>query len=213
MFAAAVAGASRRRRIAREQINTRRRREQAAQRKPLNATSDSATFQRQLSDEGASLFAAAMGNDTTAHAPADNGAVSVRYTGWLLKRRTVVHHKRYCVLLSSGCLLLFEDKEDADVALSYPGFILAYAHKPYAAPFHEASLPESCPPHDYMWLDPTSASKLAFTFYGVGLSISGTAAANKGGSANKTYHVYSLSAKEDHELLEWQRQIRRVLSI
>jgi hypothetical protein len=157
-----------------------------------------------LSEAGTQLFAQAMGGDASASASAavctgDAASVTVIYTGWLLKRRTVVHHKLYCALLSSGYLLLFEDKADADVALSY------HAELAYTTPLDLAHLPPRCPPHAYIQLDAASAKELAFTFYGVGLSVG-----DMGHGGLKKCHLYSMSAKEDHELLEWQRMIRRV---
>jgi hypothetical protein len=128
--------------------------------------------------------------------------VSVIYADWLLKRRTVWHHTRYSLLLSSGYLLLFKDKAEADLAIA------VQAQHVYAQPVDRTQLPTRCPSHDFMKLGEASANELASTLFGVGMTIF---VMDIGHGPLKKCHLYSRTATKDHALLEWQRQIRGVI--
>ena len=128
--------------------------------------------------------------------------VLITHTGWLLKRRHIVHHKYYALLLSTGCLLLFSSKQDADLAMSYK------AEQSYKPPFRMAVLPPRCPEHELIVLG-SSPPEITRTLYGVGISLEGTT--GRHGQGARHCHVYSESATDDRALRELQLAVRAVL--
>ena len=129
--------------------------------------------------------------------------MTIVHAGWLLKRKHVIHHKHYALLLSTGCILLFSSKEDADLAISYE------AEQSYTTPFRMAVLPPRCPAHDLLVLGSSNPPKITRTLYGVGISIEGTTCRH--GQGARPCHVYSESARDDQALRRWQSAVGRVV--